>query len=116
MCIRGKVTYMPVTLTIKQVPERLAQKIRTRAANNRRSMQGELLVILDEAVAETNVVREPEPARYEVKAGVVPDKTPAHGRRLTLRELWARSRRLGRPSQSESAEIVRKLRDERHGR
>ncbi len=43
-------------------------------------------------------------------------KTPVHGRRLTLVELWERSRRLGPGSKSESAAIVRALRDERYGR
>jgi hypothetical protein len=39
-----------------------------------------------------------------------------HGRRLTLSELWERSRRLGPGAQSESTAIVRALRDARYGR
>jgi plasmid stability protein len=105
--------YMPVTLTIKHVPDRLAQKLRARAAANHRSLQGELMVILSEALADAAAAREPEPS-YPVKRPR--KKLPSHGRRLTLRELWARSRRLGSKSPSESAAIVRALRDERYRR
>jgi plasmid stability protein len=105
---------MPVTLTIKQVPERLARKLRARAAAHHRSLQGELMVILNEAVAEAAVIAEPG-AAYQVKRRPR-TKIPAHGRRLTLAELWERSRRLGSRSPSESASIVRTLRDERHRR
>jgi hypothetical protein len=107
---------MPVTLTIKQVPERLAERLRARATSNRRSMQGELLVILEEAMAEPPTLREPQPSPYDAKRERSSKKVPTHGRRLTLRELWARSRRLGGKSESESAEIIRKLRDGRYRR
>ena len=107
---------MPVTLTIKQVPERLAQKLRARAAASHRSLQGELMVILTDAVAQQTppVAAEPETPAYRVKRKA---KAPAaHGKRLTLHELWERARRLSAKSPSESAEIVRKLRDDRHRR
>lgn len=106
---------MPVTLTIKQVPERLAQKLRSRAADNHRSMQRELMLILQEAISDPPRAAEEDPPAYNVKP---PRKTkaPVHGRRLTLSELWERSRRLGPKSSSESTAIVRGLRDERHRR
>jgi plasmid stability protein len=106
---------MGVTFTIKQVPETLAQKLRTRAAQNHRSLQGELMRILHEAVGEDARVAEPDAPAYSAKP---PSKrsVPAHGRRLTLAELWERSRKLGKRSTSESASIVRQLRDERHRR
>ena len=106
---------MPVTLTIKEVPDRVADKLRARAAANHRSLQGELMVILEEA-------GQPEPPAYFVRSAEkrasqpAARKAPLHGRRLTLGELWERSRRLGPSSKSESAAIVRALRDERHGR
>lgn len=110
---------MPVTLTIKQVPDRVADKLRLRAAASHRSLQGELMAILEEAVLHgAPQARQPEPPPYAVKPSAKPlsSKTvPAHGKRLTLGELWERSRRLGPPSRSESAAIVRKLRDERYG-
>jgi len=42
---------MPVTLSIKNVPDELAEKLRTRAARRHRSLQGELLAILEETVS-----------------------------------------------------------------
>lgn len=105
---------MPVTLTIKQVPDRLAQKLRTRAAANHRSLQGELMAILSEAVEHAPRAAEPEPPAYHVKRP--PRKVAAHGPRLTLEELWERSHRLGPKSPSESAKSVRQLRDGRHRR
>jgi plasmid stability protein len=104
---------MPVTLTIKQVPERLAQKLRARAEASHRSLQGELMLILNEAVAPDRV-SEPDAPAYQVKRPA--KKNAPHGRRLTLRELWERSRRLGPKSPDESAGIVRALRNERHRR
>ena len=110
---------MPVTLTIKQVPDRVADKLRLRAAAGHRSLQGELMAILEEAVSQVAPqARQPEPPPYAVKpsAGTTPKAPPVHGKRLTLGELWERARRLGPPSRSESAALVRKLRDERYGR
>ena len=104
---------VPVTLTIKNVPDRLAEKLRARAAASHRSLQGELMSILNEAIAAGSTANEPAPA-YQVKKAA---KEPAaHGRRLTLRELWERARRLGATSPGESAAIIRALRDERHRR
>jgi len=107
---------MPVTLTIKQVPDSLAQKLRARAADNHRSMQGELMVILHDSVAETHRAAEPEAPPYQLKRLSNRRSVATHGKRLTLRELWERSRRLGAKSGSESAAIVRTLRDERYRR
>ena len=110
---------MPITLTIKQVSDRVAEKLRLRAAANHRSLQGELTAILEEAVLQTSPrARQPE-APYAVKshpAGKSAKKVPVHGKRMTLAELWERSRQLGPSAKRESAAIVRTLRDERHGR
>lgn len=40
------------TLTIKDVPESLAQRLRERAARNHRSLQGELMSIIEQAAQE----------------------------------------------------------------
>lgn len=110
---------MPVTLTIKQVPDRVADKLRLRAAASHRSLQGELMAILEEAVLQgPQQARQPEPPPYVAKPSSKPassKEVSAHGKRMTLAEAWERSRRLGPPSRSESASIVRKLRDERYG-
>ena len=105
-----------VTLTIKQVPESLAEKLRGRAAASHRSLQGELMAILHAALLDPPRVTEPETRPYSVKRQARTAKVPTHGRRLTLRELWERSRRLGPKSKGESAAIVRELRDERYRR
>jgi plasmid stability protein len=112
---------MPVTFTIKAVPDRLAMRLRERARAHHRSLQGELMAILEAGVREpVRDAREPAPPPYTAqrKRGATRRRAelPAHGRKLTLAELWERSKRLGPGSPSESAEIIRRLRDERHGR
>ena len=42
---------MPVNLSIKNVPDDLAEKLRSRAKRNHRSLQGELLHLLEVSVA-----------------------------------------------------------------
>ena len=76
---------MSVNLSIKNVPDELADRLRKRAERNRRSLQGELLVILEEA----------EP------------------RKLTVSEAIEKARALGIKSPSESTRMVRRMRDER---
>ncbi|HET6470730.1 MAG TPA: Arc family DNA-binding protein [Pseudomonadales bacterium] len=41
---------MPVNLSVKNVPDDVAEKLRQRARENHRSLQGELLAVLKEAV------------------------------------------------------------------
>jgi len=79
---------MPVNLSIKSVPDDLADRLRKRAEQNRRSLQRELLVILEEA-------------------------EPKRARKLTVRELAERVRELGIKTPSESVRWVRQMRDER---
>ncbi|MGD0486115.1 MAG: Arc family DNA-binding protein [Syntrophorhabdales bacterium] len=43
---------MPVSFSIKNVPDDVAEKLRRRAAQRHRSLQGELLATLEESVAE----------------------------------------------------------------
>jgi plasmid stability protein len=81
---------MPINLSIKNAPDDLVALLRARAERNHRSMQGEMLAILEQAV------RGP--------------------RRLTPVELLGEVRKLGLRTPSESAEIIRKMRDERYGR
>lgn len=40
---------MPVTLSIKNVPDDLARRLRDRAARHHRSLQGELMAIIEDA-------------------------------------------------------------------
>ena len=48
---------MPVSLPIKNVPENIAAKLRARAERNHRSLQGELMAILEAAAAEARMQR-----------------------------------------------------------
>ena len=48
---------MPVNLSVKNVPEALASKLRERAERNHRSLQGEMMAILETAVEDPQVLR-----------------------------------------------------------
>jgi plasmid stability protein len=78
---------MPVNLSIKNAPEDVVARLRRRADRHHRSLQGELLAIIEEAV------------RSEQE--------------LSAAELLAEVRRLGLRTPSESAAIVRAHRDRR---
>ncbi|HEY2618409.1 MAG TPA: hypothetical protein VGI78_13805 [Acetobacteraceae bacterium] len=46
-----------VTLSVKNVPDDLARRLKERAARNHRSLQGELMAILESVVTATPVSR-----------------------------------------------------------
>ena len=50
---------MAVNISIKSVPDELARRLRERAARNHRSLQGELLAIIEQAVATPAVPQAP---------------------------------------------------------
>ena len=82
---------MPVNLSIKNAPDDVVQRLRERAARNHRSLQGELMAIIEEAV-------QPQPARC-----------------LTMDEVLARVRKLGSAARrDEAAAIIRADRDAGH--
>ncbi len=61
---------MAVNLSIKNVPEAVAQGLRERAAQNHRSLQGELMAILEDAVSSPNPGRaNASGAKYEYATG-----------------------------------------------
>lgn len=113
---------MAVTLTIKQVPEALAAALKERAAANKRSLQKELLVIMEHAAEpgaapvpmSWQTIAEPAHPRYAENArdaqGNKRTGRPASGK-LTLDQLWQRARKLGAAMPDESVDIVRKDRD-----
>ena len=78
---------MPVTLSVKNVPEPLAEALRERARLNHRSLQGELMAILEETVAGS--------------------------RRLGAREVLDRVRASGLATADEAAAMLRADRDGR---
>ena len=58
-----------VNLSIKNVPDALAAKLRERAERNHRSLQGELMAILESAAGDPNVGRaNAGGSRYDVEA------------------------------------------------
>ena len=82
---------MPVNLSIKNAPDDLVELVRKRAEKNHRSLRGELLAIIEEAV-----------------------RQPRSGK-MTPHEVLEQARRLGLKTEDSSVEIVRKMRDERYG-
>lgn len=48
-------------LSIKDVPERLAEALRLRASRNHRSLQGELMAIIEQAANESEAARDRQP-------------------------------------------------------
>jgi len=82
---------MPINLSIKNAPDDLVELVKERAEKNHRSLRGELLAIIEEAV------RRPRPLR------------------MTAHEILEQGKRLGLRTASDSADIIRKMRDERHG-
>ena len=64
------------TLTIKDVPEPLAEQLRQRAARNHRSLQGELMSIIEQAAQQTS-----EPALTQGPVFMAAAHAPAIGSR-----------------------------------
>ena len=82
---------MPVNLSIKNAPDDVVALLKLRAQRNHRSLQGELLAIIEDAVRQS------------------------HPPRMTPHEVLEQARKLGLQTPSESAAIVRAMRDERYG-
>ena len=78
---------MPVNLSIKGVSDDIAERLRARALRHHRSLQGELLAILEESVGGP--------------------------KRLSPADLLARVRDLGLRTPAEAAKMIRRERDAR---
>jgi len=76
---------MPVNLSIKNVPDDVAERLREQAKRNHRSLQGELLSIIEAAVPS--------------------------GQQLSVHEVRERVRALGIQSDTDSTPIIRADRD-----
>ncbi|WP_424669534.1 FitA-like ribbon-helix-helix domain-containing protein [Candidatus Binatus sp.] len=77
---------MTVTLSIKKVPERVVKRLKRRAAIHKRSLQGELMAVLEQATSPGS---------------------------LTVEELWQEAQRLGPPTPGDSTKMIREDRDAR---
>lgn len=89
---------MAVNLSVKNVPDALAERLRARAERNRRSLQRELLSILEAAVDE----------RISP-----PPLGPAPARSLSIEEAGARARKLFPQGTRSSVDFIRAMRDSR---
>ena len=81
---------MPVNLSIKNVPDHIAEQLRRRAAKHHRSLQGELTAILEESVAEERKLT-PTELLAELRAGDL--RTPEEAARFVREDRDARSGR-----------------------
>lgn len=70
---------MPVSLSIKNVPDEIAERLRRRAARAHRSLQGELLTIIEQAVEEVARPARPRRQRRRLDPGL--DRPAGAGRR-----------------------------------
>jgi plasmid stability protein len=91
---------MPVNLSIKNVPDDVAQALRERAVRNHRSLQGELMAVLTEA------------ARRGYGSGLEPLVTRNP---ITVEEAVKRVKGLFPGGTESSVEFIRRDRDERAG-
>lgn len=117
---------MPVNITIRSVPDQVAARLRQRALGNRRSLQQELLSLLEASATasqadDTARISEPAPAPYRpaptaTRKGKAAARAPQAGERLGIEQLWQRAQRLGPPSVQESTALIRSDRDARHRR
>jgi hypothetical protein len=120
---------MAVSLSVKGVPEALAAALRRRAKLNQRSLQGELLTILHDAVGRDAGRVAPEPEVSETttsewtpltRSAIAPRSESAliiraarEGRTRSIAELFDDLAALRAATPSESAAIIRKSRSSR---
>lgn len=96
---------MPFNFSIKNVPDTLATRLRERAERNHRSLQRELMAILEWAAAEPPLA----PNR-------APTATPGPPRRkISIDELAADARKLFPNGTPSSVQFIREMRDGRYG-
>ena len=81
---------MPVNLSIKEVPDATADRLRARAERNHRSLQGELMAIIERAA---NEMPQPDPA---VALRSTAHEQPRRGWK-TVEDLVAERRAAGAP-------------------
>jgi antitoxin FitA len=70
-------TSMPVNLSIKNVPDHIAERLRRRAERSHRSLQGELMAILEETVAGREPLTPHEALRIVREMGLATDADAA---------------------------------------
>lgn len=109
---------MPVNLSIKGVPDALAQRLRERAERHHRSLQGELMAIIEAAAQEPPA--SPQGRGTLVRGTRTMSDTAAHVARHaagdpTVADILAQMRALHPhpPEVPDSVDIIRQMRDSR---
>lgn len=103
---------MPSNLSVKNVPEPVLAALRARAARNRRSLQGELMCILEAAVlapehaAPQTAAQAAHPARQATTTEAMD--------RISIDTLAARAKQLFPAGTPSSVDFVRAMRDGRN--
>lgn len=96
---------MPFNFSIKNVPDALAIRLRERAERNHRSLQRELMAILEWAAA--------EPPLAPNHAPPVAPSPPR--KKISIEELSANARRRFPDGTPSSVQFIREMRDGRYG-
>lgn len=109
---------MGVNLSIKNVPDALADKLRQRAEANHRSLQGELMALLEGSLAamgaeQAHAVYGAGAAGFTAAANPRASAPAAIPARRTLREIWEEARAAQRIEAPSSALLLREMREER---
>jgi plasmid stability protein len=81
---------MPVNLSIKNVPDHVAEQLRRRAAKHHRSLQGELMAVLEESISRERALTPAQLLEELRTAGV---RTPEEAARFIREDRDARSSR-----------------------
>ena len=78
---------MPVNLSIKNVPDEIAEELRARAERNHRSLQGELIAIIEEAAGKERPLT---PSEFLAGVRALGLRTPAESRSMVREDRNAR--------------------------
>lgn len=107
---------MTVNLSIKNVPDDMADMLRRRAETNHRSLQGELMALLESTLGPAQLARDPV-AHYAADApsrpAVATTVATLQDERPTLRTILRQARAADRADGPSSVELLREARAER---
>lgn len=107
---------MPVTLSIKNVPDKVARRLREQAERNHRSLQGELLSLVERAAEaqpfiDLNLSRQHLVASPSESALMI--RNDRDGRRFTVEDLYDYVSSLGKGTPNEATAWIRQARSSR---
>lgn len=107
---------MAINLSIKNVPDAVADALRKRAEQNHRSLQGELMAIIERSVSDPVTTAPAAGARADV-APTAPaqNRSGVAAPKLSIDEVAARATKLFPKGTPDSADFIRAMRDGRYG-